>query len=137
MERVNDVFELIDQARQKEFYGVTNPFVLPDHSGVRDYDISTLDGGHLLVMLNNAQWISQKQIFSAVHSGKDRRNLEYPNSQDRWYPPIVPHAFVAIVKKDTVPSDQELSDAIQAQFNCVLRRQANNTELARYLPLLR
>ena len=44
---------------------------------------------------------------------------------------------MAIVKKDTVPSDQELSDAIQAQFNCVLRRQANNTELARYLPLLR
>ncbi len=137
MERVNDVFGLIDQARQKEFYGVTNPFVLPDHSGVRDYDISTLDGGHLLVMLNNAQWISRKQIFSAVHSGKDRRNLEYPNSQDRWYPPSVPPAFVAIVKKDTVPSDQELSDAIQAQFNCVLRRQASNAELARYLPLLR
>jgi Protein of unknown function (DUF1588)/Protein of unknown function (DUF1585)/Protein of unknown function (DUF1592) len=137
MERVNDVFGLTDQARQKEFYGVTNPFVLPDSSGVRDYDISTLDGGHLLVMLNNAQWISQKQIFSAVHSGKDRRNLEFPNSQDRWYPPNALPAFVAIVTKDSAPSDQMLSDAIQAQFHCVLRRQASNAELARYLPLLR
>ena len=34
-----------------EIFGVTNPFMLPDHSGVRDYDLTSLDGGHLLVML--------------------------------------------------------------------------------------
>ena len=29
-ERVNDVFQLEQQARQRKFYGVTNPIVLPD-----------------------------------------------------------------------------------------------------------
>ena len=136
-ERVNDVFGLTDRSRQQTFYGVTNPFVLPDHSGVRDYDVSTLDGGHLLVMLNNAQWISQKQIFGAVHSGKDRRKLEFSNAQDRWYPPIAPAAFVAIVAKESAPTEQELIEAIQAQFDCVLKRKASDAELARYLSLLR
>ena len=51
-----------DQARQNGFYGVTNPFVLPDHSGVRDYDVSALNGGHLLIMLDNAKWIAEKQL---------------------------------------------------------------------------
>ena len=136
-ERVNDVFELTDRSRQRTFYGVTNPFVLPDHSGVRDYDITALDGGHLLVMLNNAKWISQKQIFSAVHSGKDLRKLEFPNAQDRWCPPNTPPAFVAIVAKDSTPTDQEMVDAIQAQFDCVLKRNANDSEVSRYLALLR
>lgn len=136
-ERVNDVFGLTDRARQQTFYGVTNPFVLPDHSGVRDYDISTLDGGHLLVMLNNAQWISQKQIFGAVHSGNDRSKLDFPNPQDRWYPPNTPPAFVAIVTKESTPTDQELIDSIQAQFDCVLNREADDADLKRYLTLLR
>ena len=136
-ERVSDVFGLTDRARQQTFYGVTNPFVLPDHSGVRDYDIATLDGGHLLVMLNNAQWISQKQVFGAVHSGKDRRKLEFSNAQDRWYPPTASPAFVAIVAKGFAPTEQELIDAIQAQFDCVLKRKASDAELTRYLTLLR
>jgi hypothetical protein len=136
-ERVNDVFMLTGQSRQRNFYGVTNPFVLPDHSGVRDYDITALDGGHLLVMLNNAEWISQKQIFGAVHAGKDRRKLEYSNPKDRWYPPNSPPAFVTIVRKDSPPTDQELIVAIHAQFSCVLRRKASDAELERYLPLVR
>ena len=135
-ERVNDVFLLKDRARQRNFYGVTNPFVLPDHSGVRDYDITALDGGHLLVMLNNAQWISQKQIFGAVHSGKDRRKLEFPNPKDRWYPFNVPTAFVTIVSKETHPTDQELVDAIDAQFQCVLQREATGGERQRYQAML-
>lgn len=137
LERVNDIFKLADRSRQKSFYGVTNPFVLPDHSGVRDYDVTTLDGGHLLVMLNNAQWISQKQIFGAVHAEVDRRTVEHPNAKDRWYPPTSPNAFVAIVGKDTPPANLELVEAIHAQFDCVLQRQATDEELDRYVPLLR
>jgi Protein of unknown function (DUF1588)/Protein of unknown function (DUF1592)/Protein of unknown function (DUF1585) len=34
---------------------LTNPFLLPPHSGVRYYDTTMLDGGHLLTMLNNAR----------------------------------------------------------------------------------
>lgn len=137
LERVNDVFKLTDRSRQKSFYGVTNPFVLPDHSGVRDYDVTALDGGHLLVMLNNAQWISQKQIFGAVHAGVDRRTVEHPNAKDRWYPPTSPNAFVTIVRKESTPTDQEIVDAIHAQFDCVLQRQATDEELNRYVRLLR
>lgn len=136
-ERVNDIFKLTGRDRQRSFYGVTNPFVLPDHSGVRDYDITALDGGHLLVMLNNAQWISQKQIFGAIHAGKDRRTLEFTNAKDRWYPPNSPPAFVAIVSKDSSPTDQELVAAIDAQFDCVLGRQASDAERQRYMTLLR
>jgi hypothetical protein len=40
-------------------------FVLPDHSGVQDYDHALLDGGHLLTMLGNAKWISYKQLKEA------------------------------------------------------------------------
>lgn len=136
IERVNDVFQLTGRSRKLTFYGVTNPFVLPDHSGVRDYDTTTLDGGHLLVMLNNAQWIAEKQIFAAVHFEKDKRKLEYDNPKDRWYPPTVPLEFVTIVRKETAPTTKEMVAAIQAQFNCVLKRQAIDAELERYLKLL-
>ncbi len=34
---------------------LTNPFLLPTNSGVRYYDTTTLDGGHLLTMLTNAK----------------------------------------------------------------------------------
>ena len=136
-ERVNDVFKLTGRARQRSFYGVTNPFVLPEHSGVRDYDITALDGGHLLVMLSNAQWISQKQVFAAVHAGADRSKLEHPNPRDRWYPADSPNAFVAIVRQETSPADQEIVAAIHAQFDCILRRDASDDEIERYLPLLR
>lgn len=136
-ERINDIFRLTGRARQISFYGVTNPIVLPDHSGVRDYDISALDGGHLLVMMNNAEWISRKQIFAAVHLGQDRRKLEFSNPKDRWFPPTSPPEFVVIVGKKSVPTELEMIAAIQAQFDCVLRRTASDAELERYLELLR
>lgn len=122
LERVNAVFQLEGRARQASFYGVTNPIVLPDHSGIRYYDTTALDGGHLLVMLNNAQWISQKQIFAAEHSGADRRKLQFANPKDRWYPPGSPDAFVQIVRKQAPPTEDEMIAAVHAQFDCVLQR---------------
>lgn len=38
---------------------ITNPFLLPTHSGVRYYDTTTLDGGHLLTMITNAKDVAQ------------------------------------------------------------------------------
>lgn len=137
IQRVNAVFGLEGRNRQRSFYGVTNPIVLPDHSGVRYYDTTALDGGHLLVMLNNAQWISEKQIFAAVHQGEDHRKIEFANDKDRWYPATTPDAFVAIVNKQSTPTESELADAINTQFNCVLQRQPSDVELQQYLPLLR
>ena len=44
---------------------LTNPFLLPTHSGVRYYDTTTLDGGHLLTMLTNAKEASAFMISRA------------------------------------------------------------------------
>lgn len=136
-QRVNAVFGLQGRSQQKKFYGVTNPIVLPDHSGVRYYDSTVLDGGHLLVMLNNAQWISEKQIFGALNQGVDRRKIKFANEKDRWYPTNVPPAFVTILKKQGPPTDQEMIAAIESQFFCVLQREPNEVELPKYLSLLR
>ena len=136
-DRVNAVFKLTGRSRQSRFYGVTNPIVLPDQSGVRYYDTASLDGGHLLVMLNNVEWIAGKQILAAVHSGKDRRQIEYENPKDRWCPPEAPEALVTVVQKSVMPSDEELIAAVHAQFDCVLQRRASETELNRYVSLLR
>ena len=141
--RVVDVFRLEGRERDeylkrgRQFYGVTNPFILPEHSGVRYYDLTSLDGGHLLVMLDNAKWIAGKQVFAARHHGEDRRKLEYPNPKDRWLPPTAPPAFVAIATKDSLPTNDELVAAIQEQFDRVLQRAATDEELARYLALMR
>ncbi len=135
-ERVNDLFELEGRARQKQFYGVTNPIVLPDNSGVRYFDTTSLDGGHLLMMLTNADWISKKQIFSAANSGVDRSKLVFENPKDRWYPETVPAAFITMVKKESVASHTEMINAINAQFECVLQRLPTSSEMERYLDLL-
>ena len=42
---------------------LTNPFLLPTHSGVRYYDTASLDGGHLLTMLTNAKEASAHLIW--------------------------------------------------------------------------
>ncbi|BCX47776.1 hypothetical protein HAHE_16840 [Haloferula helveola] len=57
---------------------LTNPFLLPTDSGVRYYDNTTLDGGHLLTMLTNAREASayimylaernRGNVFPAVHA---------------------------------------------------------------------
>ena len=100
--------------------------MLPDHSGVRDYDIATLDGGHLLVMLNNAEMdFPEANLRCGSRRQRPRESWSFPNRKDRWYPPNTPPAFVAIVAKESTPTDQELIAAIQAQFDCVLKRRAD------------
>jgi hypothetical protein len=140
-ERVLDVFQL--DAREREnfkrqgFFGVTNPFVLPEHSGVRDYDTAALDGGHLLVMLTNAEWISNKQIRAARVKKGELKADQFDNPKDKWYPKATPEAFERIILKATPPTAEELTAAIQAQFGFVLRRPAGEKELQRYLELTR
>ena len=51
IERVNAIFGLEGRSRKSTFYGITVPIILPDHAGVRYYDTTSLDGGHLLMML--------------------------------------------------------------------------------------
>lgn len=142
-ERVVDVFNLSGRERDsysrrgRQFYGVTNPFILPDHSGVRYYDLTSLDGGHLLVMLDNARWIAGKQVFAAQYHNVDRRKIQYENPKDRWMPPTSPEPFRIIATKDTPPTDDEISSAIHAQFECVLQRHASEEERVRYLALTR
>lgn len=140
-QRVMDVFQLTGREREsfaiRNFHGVTNPFILPDHSGVRDYSISTLDGGHLLVMLKNAQWIASKQLFAAENKGKDRNAIVYPNPKDRWFPQITPLEFEEIITSDSAPTESQLLAAINKQFSLVLQRPPNVEEQNKYLDLLR
>ncbi len=140
-ERVLDVFKIEgrerDGLRHQGFYGVTNPFVLPEHSGVRDYAINALDGGHLLVMLTNAEWISQKQIRVARVKNGELAADAFENPKDKWYPKVTPAAFEAIILKPSEPTDDEIVAAIQAQFDCVLRRPADEAELLKYRALTR
>ncbi|MDA1017473.1 MAG: DUF1588 domain-containing protein, partial [Planctomycetota bacterium] len=140
-ERVIDVFKLTGRERDgyskrgQQFYGVTNPVILPEHSGVRYYDLTSLNGGHLLVMLDNAKWIAGKQVLAARYYGVDRRKLEHPNPKDRWLPQTAPAAFVTVAAKEAAPTDDEIIAAIQSQFECVLQRNATDEELAKYLAL--
>ncbi len=106
-ERVLDVFQLEgrerDQLRRSGFYGVTNPFLLPDQAGVRYYDLTPLDGSHLLVMLNNAEWIASKQLQAArVKAGDPKAASADP--KDKWAPKTTPAAFEAIVAKKAAPT---------------------------------
>ncbi len=139
-ERVLDVFQMEGKERENfrrsGFYGITNPFVLPDHSGVRYYDLTPLDGGHLLVMLGNAEWIATKQLQAArVKTGDGKSVPEDP--KDKWAPKTTPPAFESVVSKKGAPSDDEIKAAVQTQFGLVLQRKATDTELNQYLALTR
>ncbi|BCX46329.1 hypothetical protein HAHE_02370 [Haloferula helveola] len=136
-ERVLDVFELEGRDRMRPLYGVTNPFLLPDNSGVRYYDNGILDGGHLLVMLKNADWISAKQIRAARVKKGEIKADEFPDQKDRWAPRSTPEAFETVILKDGAPNDAELEAAIRKQFQLVLRRDPTTEELSEYLDLAR
>lgn len=140
-ERVLDIFKLDGKEREnlktQGFYGVTNPFVLPEHSGIRDYAINALDGGHLLVMLTNSEWISQKQIRAARVKKGELRADQVENPQDKWSPKTTPVAFEQIILSEVKPTDEALLAAIQTQFDCVLRRPASTAEQTKYLALTR
>jgi len=136
-QRVLDVFGLEGRDRQMNFYGVTNPFLLTDASGVRDYDNATLDGGHLLVMLGNADWISGKQIRAArVKSGELGAN-DFPDPKDKWSPKQTPTEFEAIILKKSAPTEEEMASAVRRQFASVLRREPTPDEQEKYLKLTR
>lgn len=135
-ERVRDVFQLPERQRGRDLYGISNPFLLPDRSGVRDYDNSTLNGGHLLVMLPNAEWISYKQIREARVKSGELKADEYPNAKDRWVSPT-PEAFERIILKDSSPTEKEMVAAIRTQFGLVLQREPKAAEITRYLELTR
>ncbi len=139
-ERVLDVFQLEgkerDTFRRSGFYGVTNPFVLPDHPGVRYYDLTPLNGSHLLVMLTNAEWIATKQLHAARVKAGDAKALP-DDPKDKWAPKATPAAFEAVATKKTAPTDDEIKAAVQTQFGLVLQRKATDTELGQYLDLTR
>lgn len=49
---------------------LTNPFLLPTDSGVRYYDTTMLNGGHLLTMITNAREASAYMMFLARNKGQ-------------------------------------------------------------------
>ncbi len=134
-ERVRDVFSLVGKDRNTQFAGITNPFVLPDAAGVRDYDIGQLDGGSLLVMLTNVEWISDRQIRVARVKAGEIKADDFPDPRDRWYPNATPLEFETIIMSKSAPSDDQIHAAITKQFELVLRRPPTEKEMAKYLPL--
>ena len=136
-QRVIDIFGLEGKEREANLPGVTNPFLLPDAAGVRHYDNTTLDGGHLLVMLTNAEWISSKQIRPARVKNGEIGAGEFPDPKDKWSPRQTPPALESIILKKSAPSNDEMIKAIRQQFESVLRREPSDAELNRYLDLTR
>ncbi|MFN4942386.1 MAG: DUF1588 domain-containing protein [Akkermansiaceae bacterium] len=134
-ERVRDVFMLEGKERNMQLTGVTNPFVLPDASGVRDYDIGQLDGGSLLVMLTNVEWISEKQIRPARVKAGEIKADEFSDPKDRWSPSRTPAEFETVIVNKSTPSDDQIRAAITQQFGLVLRRPPTEVEMAKYLLL--
>lgn len=134
-QRASDVFGPPGFGRPASLYGVTNPFVLPDASGVRYYDNESLDGGALLVMLTNADWMSQKQVLGARIKNGELKVEDLPNQQDRWVPKNYSAAFDSIVLKKSAPTDAEITEAVRAQFASVLQRTPGASELAKYAKL--
>jgi hypothetical protein len=136
-QRVFDVFDFDARAREANkngLRGVSSPVTLPEHSGVRDYDLATLNGGHLLTMLDNAEWISKKQIRAARVKNGELKADEFENKSDR-FSPVTPPTFEAVILKKSPPTEDEIQAAIVTQFERVLRRPPTAIELMRYTEL--
>lgn len=140
-ERVLDIFRLEgnerEGRRQNGLHGVANPFLLPEHSGVRDYDIAALEGGHLLAMLGNAEYLAKKQLVAARIKKGEIKAEDVANKADNFNPKTTLPAFEAIILSEEKPTDEAINAAIQAQFSCVLQRSASERELAQYRELTR
>ncbi len=148
-ERVFDALRLEDREKQNYraggLYGVTNPFTLPERSGVRDYDLTAVDGGHFLVMQTNAAWMADKVIGAIRVKLGEPIDKVFENRADRWFPQRGAigskswafDAFETLVRKDSPPTDEELSAAIRLQFAHVLQRPPTDLELQSYLALTR
>ena len=137
LQRVCDVFDLDARGREgakNGFRGLTIPVALPEHSGVRDYDLAVLNGGHLVTMLTNAEWISRKQIRSARVKAGEMKADEFENKADR-FSPVTAKAFEVIVVKKAAPTVEEIHEAIRTQFERVLRREPTVDELGAYTEL--
>ncbi|HEY1064955.1 MAG TPA: DUF1588 domain-containing protein, partial [Pirellulales bacterium] len=111
-------------------------FILPDHSGVRYYDLAALDGSHLLMMLTNAEWISYKQLQPARLKKGELKPADL-NPRDKWGPPATPAAFEKIILSDKPATDDDVKAAVRTQFDCVLQRAPTDDELERYVALTR
>ncbi len=137
LQRVFDVFALEQRQRdgnRNGLRGLTSPVTLPEHSGVRDYDLAVLSGGHLLTMLGNAEWISKKQIRAARVKNGEIKADEFENKTDR-FSPLTPPAFEVIILKESAPTSAEIEAAVVTQFEHVLRRSPSGDELQRYTSL--
>lgn len=108
---------------------LTNPFLLPSHSGVRYYANETLHGGHLLTMLTNAKEASDYMMYLA---GRDRRYLPAINhimaleqqhdqtlaSRERFLSNFIDRLLIDVHRQDHaallpkfVPVDVQVGDA--------------------------
>ncbi len=137
LQRVFDVFDLDARGRASNKNGLrslTSPVTLPEHSGVRDYDLTALNGGNLLTMMSDAEWISKKQIRAARVKNGELKADEFENKSDR-FSPVTPAAFEAVILKKSPPTDGEIQLAIQTQFERVLRRPPTAADLKRYTEL--
>jgi cytochrome c553 len=146
-ERVRDSLGLEGRSRNAPL-GVLSPFTLPERSGVRDYDLTQLDGSHFVVMQNNAAWLASRVVGSLRVKLGEPISAIIENPKDRFLPPVsvqgkgkatIPTmpAFEAIVAKKTSPTDDELAAAVAFQFDRVLQRPPTDAEKARYLKLTR
>jgi len=131
MSRVNDVFKLKGGNTRETFFGVTQPFLLPADSGVRYYDNEALTRGHLLTMLANAEWIADKQLWQ--WSSRLDKDNKFDTLKPQHIP--IPKAFEVIAEKQSEPTEQEVADAINVQFDNVLQRRPTDNELRGYLSL--
>jgi len=72
---------------------LTNPFLLPTHSGVRYYDTTMLSGGHLLTMINNAReasgfMLSQAKRNSSIPAFNKVMAAEWEHEDSRCAPKL-------------------------------------------------
>ncbi len=143
-ERVLDSLRVEGPARKQPLHGVASPFALPERSGVRDYDLTPLDGTHFVALRANAALLADKVIGSLRIKLGEPREKVFANPKDRWTPPSVGDgkrplmdAFEQVMTKKTSPSEDELTAAIQLQFNRELARPASDAEATRYMKLMR
>lgn len=145
--RVRDSLALQGKDQGVRLTGVLSPFNLPERSGVRDYDLTPLDGGHFVVLQNNASWMATKIVGSLlVKHGTPRDQIVDNPKRDGWLPintladkaksPAMP-VFERIVEKKGDATDEELKAAITVQFDHVFQRPPTQTEMAKYLKLTR
>ena len=144
-ERLLDSLRIEGPARKQALHGVANPFTLPERSGVRDYDLTPLDGTHFVALRANAALLADKVVGSLRIKLGEPREKVFENPKDRWAVPVfeaggkrpLMPAFEQVMTKKTSPTDDELKAAIQLQFNRALARPANDAEATRYMKLMR